>query len=97
VTYLIPCLQRPARSSSYDINGFVEAISGLVNDPARWQAINEAGQRRTPAEFTLDATGRRFDELIQACLRGEYPLPPRLRRAWLSVNPLSGREPFGLA
>ncbi len=32
--------------------------------------------------------GRRFDDLIQACLRGEYPLQ-RPRRAWLPVNPLA--------
>lgn len=70
-----------------DINGFVEAIGGLVNDPARWQAMSEAGQRRV-AEFTVDAMGRRFDQLIQACLRGEYPLH-RPRRAWLPVNPLA--------
>ncbi len=69
-----------------DINGFVEAIGGLVNDRARWQAMSEAGPRRA-AEFTVDAMARRFDQLIQACLRGEYPLQ-RPRRAWLPVNPV---------
>jgi len=70
-----------------DINGFVEAIGGLVNDPRHWQAMSEAGQRRA-ADFTLDAMGRRFDQLIQACLCGEYPLQ-RPRRAWLPINPLA--------
>lgn len=70
-----------------DINGFVEAIDGLVNDSTRWKAMSDAGQRRV-AEFTLDAMGQRFDQLIQACLRGEYPLH-RPRRAWLPVNPLA--------
>ncbi len=69
-----------------DINGFVEAIGGLVNDRARWQAMSEAGPRRT-AEFTIEAMAQRFDQLIQACLRGEYPLQ-RPRRVWLPVNPL---------
>ena len=70
-----------------DINGFVAAIGGLVNDRARWQAMSLAGPRRV-ADFTLEAMGRRFDELIQACLRGEYPLP-HSRRSWLPVNPLA--------
>jgi glycosyltransferase involved in cell wall biosynthesis len=68
-----------------DINGFVEAIGGLIRDPARWQAMSTAGPSRV-AEFTADTMGRSFDELIQACLRGEYPLP-HPRRAWLPVNP----------
>jgi glycosyltransferase involved in cell wall biosynthesis len=71
-----------------DINGFVEAIGGLVNDSARWQAMSEAGQRRALTEFTVDAMGQSFDQLIQACLRGEYPLQ-HPRRAWLPVDPLA--------
>lgn len=70
-----------------DINGFVEAIGGLVNDRARWQAMSEAGQFRA-TEFTVDAMGRRFDQLIQSCLRGKYPLQ-RPRLTWLPVNPLA--------
>lgn len=70
-----------------DINGFVEAISVLINDRARWQAMSKAGPLRV-AEYTVDAMGRRFDQLIQACLHGEYPLP-HSRRAWLPVNPLA--------
>ncbi len=70
-----------------DVSGFVAAISGLIGDPARWQAMSAAGPGRV-AEFTVEAMGRNFDELIQACLRGEYPLP-HSRRAWMPVNPLA--------
>lgn len=70
-----------------DIDGFVEAIGELIYDPTRWQTMSDAGQRRA-AEFTIDAMGQRFDQLIQACLRGEYPLH-RPRLAWLPVNPMA--------
>jgi len=70
-----------------DINGFVEAIGGLVNDPIRWKAMSEAGQNRA-GKFTVETMGQRFDDLIQACLRGKYALH-RPRRTWLPVNPLS--------
>jgi glycosyltransferase involved in cell wall biosynthesis len=71
-----------------DVAGFFEAISQLINDPARWQAMSNACQRHAHAEFTLDTLGRRFDQLITACLQGKYQLP-RTRRSWLPVNPLA--------
>lgn len=70
-----------------DINGFVQAIGKLINDPVRWQTMSQAGPPSV-SKYTVDAMVRRFDQLIQACLHGEYPLQ-HPRRSWLPVNPLA--------
>lgn len=70
-----------------DVYGFVQAIRMLYDNRERWIEMSLAGVQWAK-QYSIETMGGRFDELIQACLRGEYPLK-RPRRRWLPVNPLA--------
>ena len=70
-----------------DVDGFANAVNMLAANRDRLALMSHAGMQWAK-QYTVEAMSRRFDELIQACLRGEYPLE-RPRCKWLPVNPLS--------
>ena len=70
-----------------DVAGFARAISMFAANRERWSRMSDKGMQWAK-QYTIAAMSERFDELIQACLQGKYPLK-RTRRKWLPINPLA--------
>lgn len=51
-----------------DARSMAEAILRLLSDPARAEAMGEAGRRRAVAEFTIDKTARKVEAVYDALL-----------------------------
>lgn len=63
-----------------NIDGFVDAIELLSQQPDVWQRMSDAARRSAVERFSIDAMGKAYVALIEAGLRGEYSLPVSRRR-----------------
>lgn len=68
-----------------NVEGFVDAIELLYNNPGKWLEISHAGRQKIMREFTIDAMGAKYVTLIEDALGGRYPLP-RPRSRWRPVH-----------
>jgi glycosyltransferase involved in cell wall biosynthesis len=51
---------------SEDVTGAARGLRALLEDPARRQAMGEAGRRRVAADFTIGGSARRLNDLFHA-------------------------------
>jgi len=76
-----------------DVAGFAAAVASLYSDPARWSHMSSAGHERVGREFSVEAMGRSYLQLITDALNGRYPLPrPRKHQRSVDLRLFSWRD-----
>lgn len=69
-----------------DIGAFARSVAELDANPTLWAAMSQTGRMTSIRKFSLEAMGKKFEELLDGALKGSYPLP-KSRRNFLPVNP----------
>lgn len=57
-----------------DVRGFAAAAVWIYSDAARWAAMGEAARQHVIKEYSVEQMGRKYAGLVEAVVRGEYPL-----------------------
>lgn len=75
------------------VSAFTDAVAILYHDPALWARMSDAGHARIQADFSVEAMGRKYLQLINEALNGRYPLPRRrLYQSVMALKVLPWRE-----
>lgn len=76
-----------------DVSGFAEAVAALYGNPDRWSRMSRAGHEKVRREFSVEAMGRAYLQLVTDALNGQYPLPrPRRHRPRVDLSLFSWRD-----
>jgi glycosyltransferase involved in cell wall biosynthesis len=83
------CLISP-NSESAEAQTYAAILSSLLRDPAKVQAMGEAGRRRIVNGFELQNMGRRMQELLHSAAdwsrtRARFPVNPGLGQSFVSM------------
>jgi glycosyltransferase involved in cell wall biosynthesis len=76
-----------------NVEGFVGGVEKLYRNPALWASMGKNGHDRVEREFSVDAMGAGYLQLINDAIDGKYPLrTPRSRLPKIDTSLFSRRD-----